>query len=440
MSGAGFPAFLAASFPLREITDRRGECIYAACPHYRTCFIERAVRRARHARIVIANHALVIAQAAQDWLAGDETTDVPPSAACATSSTKAIICSMRPIPASPPFSPARRWPICGAGFAGPRAAPAPACAGLKSGSRIWSQMTTTRTGRARRSGVRGRRAGRRRLDRSVWAAARRAGPAKSFWPRCSSMCARAAKATTASIRSKPTPNRLGDGVARRRARARARAQAPGRAPAALVAGAAQAARRQGRRARALHPRAHRCGGARRRPARQDHPAGLDRDARCARDRRSGARNSSTGSRSRARTGAMRDVGLWRHWVDPTMPLTAEVLAPAHGALITSATLRDAEVAETQRTRRLAIGRSAHGRGPSARTAAPRQLRLALRLCKPGARLHRQGRHRAAIRRRWPRPIANCFWRRAAARSASSPRCVCCARSKAASPRRSPKRA
>jgi ATP-dependent DNA helicase DinG len=35
-----------------------------------------------------------------------------------------------------------------------------------------------------------------------------------------------------------------------------------------------------------------------------------------------------------------DVGLWRHWIDPTIPLAAEVLAPAHGALITSATLRD----------------------------------------------------------------------------------------------------
>ena len=25
-----------------SLTDRRGECVYAACPHYRTCFIERA--------------------------------------------------------------------------------------------------------------------------------------------------------------------------------------------------------------------------------------------------------------------------------------------------------------------------------------------------------------------------------------------------------------
>jgi ATP-dependent DNA helicase DinG len=37
-----------------------------------------------------------------------------------------------------------------------------------------------------------------------------------------------------------------------------------------------------------------------------------------------------------------DVGLWRHWIDPTIPLATEVFAPAHGALITSATLRDAD--------------------------------------------------------------------------------------------------
>ena len=78
VSGAGFPAFLGASLTLREITDRRGECIYAACPHYRTCFIERAVRRARSAPIVVANHALVIAQAAGDAISLDETNDGPP--------------------------------------------------------------------------------------------------------------------------------------------------------------------------------------------------------------------------------------------------------------------------------------------------------------------------------------------------------------------------
>jgi ATP-dependent DNA helicase DinG len=42
------------------LTDRRGECVYAGCPHYRRCFIERSVRRAEEADIVIANHALVM--------------------------------------------------------------------------------------------------------------------------------------------------------------------------------------------------------------------------------------------------------------------------------------------------------------------------------------------------------------------------------------------
>ncbi len=52
------------------LTDRRGECIYATCPHYRKCFIERSVRAGRKADIVIANHALVLHQAAVDYALG----------------------------------------------------------------------------------------------------------------------------------------------------------------------------------------------------------------------------------------------------------------------------------------------------------------------------------------------------------------------------------
>jgi ATP-dependent DNA helicase DinG len=37
-----------------------------------------------------------------------------------------------------------------------------------------------------------------------------------------------------------------------------------------------------------------------------------------------------------------DIGLRRHWLDPTRPFAAAVLKPAHGALITSATLRGGE--------------------------------------------------------------------------------------------------
>ncbi len=46
------------------LTDHRGECVYAACRHYSRCFVEHSQRRARRARIVVANHALVMAQTA----------------------------------------------------------------------------------------------------------------------------------------------------------------------------------------------------------------------------------------------------------------------------------------------------------------------------------------------------------------------------------------
>jgi ATP-dependent DNA helicase DinG len=48
---------------LASIADRRGECIHAACPHFSTCVIEHVIRKARQADLVIANHALVMAQA-----------------------------------------------------------------------------------------------------------------------------------------------------------------------------------------------------------------------------------------------------------------------------------------------------------------------------------------------------------------------------------------
>ncbi len=57
---------------LPAIADRRGECIFGACTHYRRCFVEHTVRRSRRAELVIANHALVMAQAA--WGGIDDDT------------------------------------------------------------------------------------------------------------------------------------------------------------------------------------------------------------------------------------------------------------------------------------------------------------------------------------------------------------------------------
>ncbi len=67
MVGGDFPGWLAdltGRGRTLGLADRRGECIYAACPHYRKCYIEKSVRRARRARLVVANHALVMVQAA----------------------------------------------------------------------------------------------------------------------------------------------------------------------------------------------------------------------------------------------------------------------------------------------------------------------------------------------------------------------------------------
>jgi ATP-dependent DNA helicase DinG len=71
MLGGDLPAWLLdliGRFRLQRLADRRGECIYSACEHYRKCFVERTIRRARTADIVIANHALVMVQAAMGGL------------------------------------------------------------------------------------------------------------------------------------------------------------------------------------------------------------------------------------------------------------------------------------------------------------------------------------------------------------------------------------
>ncbi len=67
MIGGDFPGWLADLLGTAltvDLTDTRGECIHAACSHFRKCFIEKQIRRARRAEIVVANHALVLTQAA----------------------------------------------------------------------------------------------------------------------------------------------------------------------------------------------------------------------------------------------------------------------------------------------------------------------------------------------------------------------------------------
>ena len=127
MVGGDLPGWLPSLFRragATALTDRRGECVYAGCPHYRRCFIERAERAGREADIVIANHALVMVNAAR----GPRETRRRESC-----STRAIICSTPPIRPSRWRSAGRKRSSSGAGSSAPRDARAGGGAGLRRG-------------------------------------------------------------------------------------------------------------------------------------------------------------------------------------------------------------------------------------------------------------------------------------------------------------------
>lgn len=67
LTGPGFPAWLIDLLghgPTTGLADRRGECIHSACRHYQKCFVEKSRHKTSRADIVVANHALVMISAA----------------------------------------------------------------------------------------------------------------------------------------------------------------------------------------------------------------------------------------------------------------------------------------------------------------------------------------------------------------------------------------
>jgi ATP-dependent DNA helicase DinG len=345
LSGVGFPAFLAAAMPLSTVTDRRGECIYAACPHYRICFIERAIRRARHASIVVANHALVIAQASQDWVTQneDETTDTPPSYEkdgerrlryvfdeghhlfdAADSGFSASLSGRE-------MTELRRW------IRGPEGRARTRMRGLE--ERLKDLIADDETAQ-------------RALEEAVQAAGALAGegwtqrlgtnprgPGEIFLSAAyQHVRARSRDADTFySLEAEPHPmNEALLEAVRSLSRGLKRIAAP------LADLARLLRKKMDDKTATLEPYTR---------ARLDAAArGLDRRAKAilpawiqmleTLEHGEIAEEFVDWFEIRREDGRDADVGMARHWVDPTKPLAAAVLEPAHGALITSATLRD----------------------------------------------------------------------------------------------------
>ena len=78
LTGEGFPSWMYDIFDqnvISVLSDKRFECLYSACPHYRKCFIEKSIRKADSGTFVITNHALAMSCAASGL---DETNNISP--------------------------------------------------------------------------------------------------------------------------------------------------------------------------------------------------------------------------------------------------------------------------------------------------------------------------------------------------------------------------
>jgi ATP-dependent DNA helicase DinG len=339
MVGGDLPGWLPSLFRragATALTDRRGECVYAGCPHYRRCFIERASRASQDADIVVANHALVMVNAARGSGQGGRETGAAPTRIvfdeghhlfdAADSTFGAALTGQEAIEL-------RRWVV------GPE------------GGR----------GRGRRRGLMARLMDVVSYDESGADAVNAATLAATELPG-DGWLQRIAEA----IPSGPLESLLL--AVRSHVYARATAQEAGfgietelaEPDGALVASAAAAAAALERLLRALVAL-----GKRLEAVLEDAPDWLDAPARARVEGALGGLSWRTQTLTAwialvGRVGGPADpdfidwtavervegrefdVGLHRRWLDPTRPLAESVLKPAHGVVVTSATLRGGE--------------------------------------------------------------------------------------------------
>jgi ATP-dependent DNA helicase DinG len=350
MTGGDFPAWLPTLFSVApaaqgsaaNMVDRRGECVHAGCVHYRSCFIEKAVRASRRADIVIANHALVMTQAAFDGAraARGQKTDVE------TTTLKRIV-----------FDEGHHL------FDAADSAFAAALSGAEAAEmRRWIRGPESRGRRGRGLEIRlsdmigDREDARRALDEVIRAAsvlpgegwsgriappdsqANPIGPVEHFLV-----------AVMEQLRARANPSDVGQECAarpatdlvRQHAAEAARALATVEAPLLALARHLEDVLDEEASTLAISERA-RIEGALRgldRRARMTLPAwrsmlrAIDEDAEDDPD-------FVDWFDATYLYGRVVDAACRRHWVDPTEPLTAAVIAPAHGVLVTSATLAD----------------------------------------------------------------------------------------------------
>jgi ATP-dependent DNA helicase DinG len=356
IQGGDLPGWMAELFgaaTLLPLADRRGECIHAACPHWRRCFVEHTIRRARDAELVIANHALVMAQAA--WGGLDDAT----------------------VPTRYVFDEGHHV------FDAADGAFAAVLSGAEAAElRRW--LLGAEGGRSRARGLRRRLeelvAGRPRLESSLDAAlqAARALPAPGWSPRLIEDGPELAGIDA----GQPNPTEAFLRLVRRQVLARSAGAEPPPARGALecdlypvlpeLPGTAERLERA--LARITEPL--RLFAERLAALLDDEADELDTAARTrieaagrsiqrralgplsawqAMLRAAAAPPPEPGERPEhlqflrldRRDAVDRDAGLHRHWLDPTVPFALTLAAPAQGLLVTSATLRDGAEADTE---------------------------------------------------------------------------------------------